>query len=95
VYIFTNRFAKTGPVRGADKIFEKEVDPALLREPPDFVTLSREGARKAEDLWDALFSLHQLPNHRCEDELHREGHLAAGADNGVRSRHEGLRHYGQ
>ena len=42
MYTFTNRFAKAGPVRGADKIFEKEVDPALLREPPDFVTLSRE-----------------------------------------------------
>jgi hypothetical protein len=35
-----------------------------------------------------LTSLEQPPDHRGEDELHREIHLASGADDGVRTRHE-------
>ena len=32
--------------------------------------------------------LHQPPDHRREDQLHRQLHLSAGADDGVRTRHE-------
>jgi hypothetical protein len=37
-----------------------------------------------------LAPLDQPPDHRCEDELHREVHLAARADDGVGARHEGV-----
>src|SRR5690348_7914202 len=42
-----------------------------------------------------LLSVHELPDHRREDELHGERHLPARADNGIGPRHEGLREHRQ
>ena len=42
-----------------------------------------------------FFAIHQLPNHGSKDQLHCERHLAAGADNGVRPRHERVRQHRQ